>query len=275
MLALPIMARIAETVHRALQPLVGFVVLCRWPWPLWRIRGWGTLPIGPASFRFHDIARRKYAWWAHEARLCRWESSVIRQLSQSLRPGDVFGDVGAHVGAFTLLASRIVGPDGRVVAFEPDPGPRALLERNVIGNRATNVTVVPFAVGGRAGTVRFSASGDSVGHVGRLGDVEVRQVTLDGYCAEQGISPSVMKVDIEGGEAAALRGSAVVHRLCELVVEIHEPALREQGINPVALLDYLGPHRLLESPEGGNYGVLATPGHKAPSIVSPLRGTRC
>jgi FkbM family methyltransferase len=261
------MARIAETVHRSLQPLVGFVVLCRWPWPVWRIRGWGNLPIGPASFRFHDIARRKYAWWAHEARLRRWENPVIRELAESLRPGDVFFDVGAHVGAFTLLASRMVGPSGRVVAFEPDPGPRALLERNVVANQAANVTIAPVAVGDRAGTVRFAASGDSIGRVTRSGGVEVRQVTLDGYCAQQGINPTVMKVDIEGGEAAALRGSAVVHTLRELVVEIHEPALREQGINPIALLDQLGPYQLLESAEGGNYGVLARPDQTAPSAV--------
>jgi FkbM family methyltransferase len=215
--------------------------------------------VGPASFRFHQIARPEYAWWAHSARQRTWENAVISELVRSLRPGDVFFDVGAFVGAFTLMASRLVGPDGRVMCFEPDPGPRGVLERNLAANQATNVTVVPYAVGDRDGMVRFSARGDSAGHVSASGEVEVRQVTLDGYCAERGIRPTVMKVDVEGGEAGALGGSKTVRGVRELVVEIHEPVLRAQGIDPAALLDSLGSYELLEPRERGNYGVLLHP----------------
>ena len=69
-----------------------------------------------------------------------------------------------------------------------------------------------------------------------------------------------MKVDIEGGEAAALEGSRVVRGLRELVVEIHEPQLRQQGVNPQSFLDALGRHRFLEPRDSGNYGVLVEPG---------------
>ena len=184
---------------------------------------------------------------------------MVRELSRALRPGDVFFDLGAYVGPFTLLASRLVGPTGRVVAFEPDPGTRALLERNLAANAVTNVTVVPCAVGDHAGTVRFVASGDSVGRVGAAGDLEVRQVTLDGYCAEHGLQPTVMKVDIEGGEAGALDGSAAVRGVRALVLEVHEPPLRDQAVDPAAFLERLGPHELLESPDDGNYAVLVRP----------------
>lgn len=234
------------------------------------MRGWGALPIGPTSFRFHEIARREYAWWAHEAHRRRWENVIIRELTRSLRPGDVFFDLGAFMGPFTLLASRIVGPQGRVVAFEPDPFARAVLERNVTANGAINVIVAPYAVGDRDGIVRFSASGDSVGHVSASGEVRVRQVTLDTYCAEQGITPTIMKVDIEGAEAAALRDSDAVRGLRELVVEIHEAALREQGVDPAVLLGGLGAYQLLESCQRGNYGVLVWPGESAASVASPL-----
>ena len=137
-----------------------------------------------------------------------------------------------------------------------------MLERNVTANRANNVSVSPCAVGDREGVVRFSASGDSVGHISNSGDIEVRQVTLDGYCAEAGVSPTIMKVDIEGGEAAALGGSNTVQGLRDLVVEIHEPALRERGIDPVSLLESIGAYELLEPPEEGNYGVLVHPKSK-------------
>jgi hypothetical protein len=65
-----------------------------------------------------------------------------------------------------------------------------------------------------------------------------------------------MKVDIEGGEAAALDGSEAVRGLRTLVLEVHEPQLRAQGIDPSAFLERLGPHALLESPADGNYAVL-------------------
>lgn len=252
-------------LRRALQPAVGAVLIRRWPWPLWRARGWGELPIGPESFRFEEIAGPKYAWWAQMTHRRRWEGAVIGELSRSLRPGDVFFDLGAFVGAFTLLASRLVGPDGRVVAFEPDPGPRDVLERNLAANRATNVMVAPYVVGDRNDTVRFSTRGDSASHVSDTGEVEVRQVTLDGYSTELGLRPTIMKVDIEGAEGNALRGSEVVRGLRVLVVEIHEPVLQEQGIHPTALLDGLGPHELLESPEHGNYGVVVRPATSANS----------
>jgi hypothetical protein len=125
------------------------------------------------------------------------------------------------------------------------------------------VTVEACAVGDRDGSVRFSASGNSVSHVNALGNLEVRQVTLDGYCVKHGVNPTIMKVDIEGGEAAALTGSGVVRQLRELIVEIHEPALRAQGVDPSALLDTLGPYELLGSPDRGNYGVLVWPGLRA------------
>jgi FkbM family methyltransferase len=239
--------------------LAGFLVLHRWPWPAWRLRGGGTLPIGPHSFWFSGLARRQHVWWAHQTRRRAWEQPIIRRLAGALRPGDVFVDLGAYVGPFTLLASRIVGPEGRVVAFEPDPASRELLERNLAANGAANVTVVPYAVGDSAGTVRFVASGDSAGRIGAEGDLEVRQVELDECCAELGVEPTVMKVDIEGGEAAALGRSSVARRVRELVVEVHEPQLRAQGVDPAAFLSSLGSHELLEPPDSGNYGVSVHP----------------
>jgi FkbM family methyltransferase len=134
-----------------------------------------------------------------------------------------------------MLASRLVGSTGKVVAFEPDPVARRLLELNVAKNRAENVTVVPFAVGHEPGTVRFVASGDSVGRIDPDGELEVRQVALDSDCKEHDLQPDVMKVDIEGGEAAALEGSTA------------------------AFLDRLGDHELIESPHSGNYAVVVKP----------------
>lgn len=245
--------------HR-LGVVAGFFITRRWPWPAWRMRDGGRLPIGSHSFRFHGIAAQQHVWWAHQVRRRMWEPPVVAELSRALRRGDVFVDLGAYLGPFSLLASRLVGPAGRVIAFEPDPATRRLLERNLASNGATNVTVVPFAVGREEGAVRFVASGDSAGRIGEQGNIEVRQVRLDAWCREHALTPTVMKVDIEGGEAAALEGSRVVRGLRELVVEIHEPQLRRQGVNPQSFLDALGRHRFLEPRDSGNYGVLVEPG---------------
>lgn len=215
------------------------------------------------------IDRPQYVWWAHQARRRRWETEVVRELTRALNPGDVFFDVGAFVGAFTLLGSRLVGPTGKVVAFEPDPNARETLERNLAANGVDNVIVAPYAVGDHVGKVRLSASGDSVGHVTPTGGIEIEQVTFDSFCADQGLTPTVMKIDIEGSEAAALSGSETVGRLREYLVEIHEPALSARGVDPMALLGELGPYELLEASETGNYAVLVRPRTTVEPVRSP------
>ena len=64
----------------------------------------------------------------------------------SLEPGMVFLDIGAHVGLYSLPAAGRVGETGRVIAFEPHPSNRGLLEENIDRNEVENVTVVPAAV---------------------------------------------------------------------------------------------------------------------------------
>jgi FkbM family methyltransferase len=224
----------------------------RWPWPAWKRNGGGTLKVGPYQFWFVDLSNHELVWWAHQVRRGSYEQHVIRQVTRALKPGDVFFDLGAHVGQYSLLASRLVGDTGRVVAFEPDPRTRGVLERNLAANDAENVTVAPFAVGRTTGTVRFVASGNSAGMVDARGDVDVRQITLDEYCAEREIRPGVMKVDIEGGEAAALLASDVARAARELIVEVHVPQLVAQGVDPDAFLRDLGEYQHLGL---GNYAV--------------------
>lgn len=84
-----------------------------------------------------------------------WDPSETAWLSWRLRPGMTFVDVGAHVGYFSVMASRRVGAAGRVLAFEPEPGNFALLEENLRRNGCTNATAHAAAVGARGGTVEL------------------------------------------------------------------------------------------------------------------------
>jgi tRNA G37 N-methylase Trm5 len=75
-----------------------------------------------------------------------WERDTVRLFERILRAGDVVVDIGAHVGYFTLIAARSVGPEGRVYAFEPDPENYALLVRNIELNGYQNIMPIQKAV---------------------------------------------------------------------------------------------------------------------------------
>ena len=71
-----------------------------------------------------------------------WSKHETKLVSKYLKKGDVFVDVGAHIGYFTLLASKIVGPVGRVYAFEPNTNNFKLLQKNVKRNKLNNVICI-------------------------------------------------------------------------------------------------------------------------------------
>ncbi len=69
-----------------------------------------------------------------------WEPVETEALRQELRRGDVVVDVGANIGYYTILASRLVGEGGKVYAFEPEPDNFAMLQKNLKANGCTNVS---------------------------------------------------------------------------------------------------------------------------------------
>lgn len=145
----------------------------------------------------------------HGCWLGSYEHEKQRLFMRAVRPGGVVYDVGAHVGFYTLLASVLVGTRGRVVAFEPFARNLGYLRRHLELNRTTNVTVVEAAVCDHDGMVRLrDGPGSSQVHVDNSGTLSVRAVTLDGLVYQHHLPPaSVIKMDIEGSEAAALRGA--------------------------------------------------------------------
>jgi FkbM family methyltransferase len=142
-----------------------------------------------------------------------WIGSYERELQQlfvgTIRPGQVVWDVGANVGFFTLLAARLAGPQGRVVAVEPVPRNLELLRRHLSLNRVGNVTVVPRAMADAVGTARFDArASPSMGHLATSGGIEVHTTTVDELVASGVPAPHVIKMDIEGAESRAIAGAA-------------------------------------------------------------------
>lgn len=135
-----------------------------------------------------------------------------------LRPGDVFFDIGANIGLFTLIAARRAGASGHVVAFEPIPVTMRRLRMNVRMNNLANVTCASLALSDRNERREMVVYGEGRGAWASLasatpGRISGRRVvqcaTLDGFRRENpGLrAPVLMKIDVEGWEVRVLEGA--------------------------------------------------------------------
>lgn len=205
--------------------------------------------------RFH-VRRRSDDLW----HLLPWrEQGVHRTLKQLLRRGDRFIDAGANIGIYTVLASRLVGPAGRVVAIEMMPDTAAILRRHVEDNGCANVEIIERALSDRPGekvTARVPVGKYGQASIAQAGsgdrqfeEREVETVTLDGVCG--GIDQiRLMKLDLEGAELKALAGGgSALERTETLIYESHTDsdalaeAIREAGFD---VAQSLGKDRVAE-----------------------------
>ncbi|HEX8361339.1 MAG TPA: FkbM family methyltransferase [Longimicrobium sp.] len=184
--------------------------------------------------------RLRGRWWlpASRGKILRilggsYEPEQTRLFERHVRPGDTVLDVGAHVGYYTVLSAVLAGQRGAVWAFEPNPTNARFLRRHAEINGLRQVTVTEAAVSDANGTARFGfGRGSGTGHLAAEGDVEVRTVRLDDFCAEHGIAPAAIKIDVEGAEGAVLNGAREVlakHRpiifLSTHGAEVHQACL--------------------------------------------------
>jgi len=177
-----------------------------------------------------------------------YEPATRQACMAALNQGDTFIDIGAHVGLFAIPAALRVGEGGRVVAFEPDPDNRRLLEVNVARHGLSHVEVVGSAVADRAGSMVLQRSTFNTGdhRLAERGEgVQVDVVPLDAWCASHDISPDVIKMDVQGAEPAVLKGmtnllegAAALH----LFLEFAPAMLRRSGADPAELLEHLVGH---------------------------------
>ena len=130
------------------------------------------------------------------------------------QPGDIVWDAGAYCGATTCLLAAMVGPAGKVYAFEPDDLNYAYLEKNIAHHGVTNVTVVRKALSDTTGTTTFfmdgtQASGirDFVVYSDSKHNKEVPTISMEDACEELGCVPTYVKMDIEGAELAFIQGA--------------------------------------------------------------------
>lgn len=167
-----------------------------------------------------------------------WDPNETWLLGKLLRRGDVFLDIGANVGYFTLLASSLVGAQGKVCAVEACPPTAERLRQNLGLNSAQNVDVYEIAASDSPGTVRIGklfegnwGSNSIRGGNSSLETWEVPAVPIDDVIPES-VCPAVVKMDIEGAELHALRGMRRILsgvNAPDVICEVTDAYLRETG----------------------------------------------
>jgi FkbM family methyltransferase len=149
------------------------------------------------------------------------EPEVQALLTEFLKPDWIAYDVGSYVAFFALGMTRVVGREGRIIAFEPDPDNAARIREHVAKNRlAAQIQVVEAAVWratnkraiwyrrGRQARSQGGVDADGLRPVLASGDhILVPSISLDEFIARGNPAPQLMKIDVEGGETAVLAGA--------------------------------------------------------------------
>ncbi len=195
----------------------------------------GTFWIDPGSYLGATLARDGT-----------YEPATLAVLQSVVRPGDAFVDIGANEGFFTVAASRLVGPAGRVVAIEPQARLQEVLRRNLALNACGNVEVAAVAITDAPGQAELhltpdmnnSASGLTSPTRYRLATQTVETVTLAEIFARRGLGEAVVKMDIESWEYEAIMGSQELFqtgRIRVLILELHEALMARRGRDPARI----------------------------------------
>jgi FkbM family methyltransferase len=176
-----------------------------------------------------------------------YEPSKHQAFKQFLRPGATFIDVGCNKGDFSLLASRLVGPQGRVLAFEPHPENCRWIRKSIAKNEYQNIELFELALSDVNGTAQLHLGEKSGFHTllagkpqREKGTIEVQTRRLDDLLAELRFDGPIdaIKIDVEGADMHVLRGAReTISKNPGIVVflDVH-PHL---GVDPQEVCEYL------------------------------------
>jgi FkbM family methyltransferase len=164
------------------------------------------------------------------------EDEIIERFNP--KQGDVVVDVGAHIGRYTIISSKRVGPHGKVIAIEAHPGNFEMLNRNIQLNKLTNAIALKYAIHSKLTNIKlytYREESSSTGHNSIMFNhlsikykekfVEVNANTLDHVLQLNGIREvNWIKIDVEGAEFELLKGATNIlskSKDISLLIEVH------------------------------------------------------
>ena len=192
---------------------------------------------------FYQVLRRDFTFRTHDgfhfvSMPGNWSSLAIyiqnyrdpgvqRFIGRNLAPDSTFVDVGANIGTYTVLASAVVGPSGKVVAIEPHPVIFKYLQRNVAANQLQNVFAMDVAVGAKRQTALMQYSEKNPGETYITSQfhaetTKVPMARLDDVLSDLGIlTVDYLKIDVEGYELSVLHGAKrVIDSSRNIIIQI-------------------------------------------------------
>lgn len=170
-------------------------------------------------------------------------------MKKEIKKGNVVLDIGANIGYYTLIFAKLVGEEGRVYAFEPDPTNFALLKKNVEINGYKNVVLVQKAVSNNSGRIKLYLSKNNMGDH-RIYDsgedgrqhIEIEAIRLDDYFEHFEGRIDFIKMDIQGAEGGAIQGMYNLlnkNNNVKIVTEFWPIGLKRFGTDPEEFLRLL------------------------------------
>lgn len=170
-----------------------------------------------------------------------FEPSTTDLMKRLVKEGMHVFDLGANIGWFTLLLSKLVGDVGHVYAFEPDPYLFGILKENMELNNLHNVSAYPLAVSNKSGKAKLSLNltqdGDNRIESSMMTEntIEIETITLDEFCDENKVKMDFIKMDVQGSEPKVFEGmkkSISSNPKIKIITEFYPSAITDVGSSP-------------------------------------------
>ena len=175
-----------------------------------------------------------------------YEEETTTLFTEILKEGMTVLDIGANIGYFSLIASRLVGDKGKVFAFEPYHETFSLLQKNIEANGFNNVIPLEKAASNQCGKQKLFLASDpgehSLGGDDSYKSVEVDVTTVDEFIRQDNISVDLVKMDVEGAEMHVLEGMAETiskNPHMKIITEFVAEHLERNNCSPLAFLERL------------------------------------
>ena len=150
-----------------------------------------------------------------------YEAEEIQLVKRMIKPGMTVVDIGANIGYFTVIFSKLVGENGRVFAFEPEPENLTYLNENIAANQCKNVEVAPIALADKKGQVDFfvpertrstsSMVASNLIYEKGAKRISVGTESLDEFLSGKQVSQvDFIKIDVQGAESIVFSGAKQV-----------------------------------------------------------------